>query len=109
MTANNSANAHRSYDRTVPKLADLSRDVLFSGTVWEDPTLSPRERSLITVAALQSTYRPKQLQFHFRKAIENGITIEELSALVTHLAFYAGWPAAVTAAEVLDEIAHEND
>jgi 4-carboxymuconolactone decarboxylase len=93
----------RPYERATPKLAQLSADVLF-GDVWERPGLSKRDRSLITVAALVASYRPQQLPFHLERAIENGVTGDELAELVTHLAFYAGWPSAVTAAEALSEV-----
>lgn len=83
-----------------PKLAQLSLDVLF-GDVWQRPALSPRERSIATVAALVALYRPEQLPTHLRKAFENGITQEELGELFTHLAFYAGWPAAASAVNAL--------
>lgn len=79
-----------------PKLADLTRDVLF-GDIWERAALSPRDRSLITLAALVALHRPDQIEFHIVKALENGVTGEELAELVTHLAFYAGWPASMTA------------
>jgi 4-carboxymuconolactone decarboxylase len=88
------------YAQVAPKLAELSGDVLF-GDVWERPGLSKRDRSLITVAALVTAYRPQQMTFHMKRALENGVTRDELVELVTHLAFYAGWPSAVTAAEVL--------
>jgi 4-carboxymuconolactone decarboxylase len=90
----------RPYAAAVPKLADLGEKVLF-GDVWERPQLGKRERSLITVAALVASYRPGQMEFHMTRALENGVTPDELRELVTHLAFYAGWPSAVTAAEVL--------
>jgi 4-carboxymuconolactone decarboxylase len=93
----------RSYQQTVPKLADLGREVLF-GDVWERPGLSKRDRSLITVAALVASYRPEQMPFHMNRALENGVRPEELVELVTHLAFYAGWPSAVTAAETLGPV-----
>lgn len=93
----------RGYADTAPKLAELSADVLF-GDVWERPGLSKRDRSLITVAALVTAYRPNQMPFHMQRAIENGVTREELVELVTHLAFYAGWPSAVTAADVLGSL-----
>jgi 4-carboxymuconolactone decarboxylase len=83
-----------------PKLIDLTDQVLF-GDVWERPGLSKRDRSLITVAALVSMYRPEQLRPHMERAFAHGITEEELGELVTHLAFYAGWPAAVSAASTL--------
>ena len=93
----------RSYEQTTPKLAELGRDVLF-GDVWERPGLNKRDRSLITVAALVASYRPLQMPFHMQRALENGVTPEELTELVTHLAFYAGWPSAVTAAEILGPV-----
>jgi 4-carboxymuconolactone decarboxylase len=96
----------RGYERTVPKLADLGREVLF-GDVWERPGLSKRDRSLITVAALVASYRPQQMPFHMNRALENGVTPDELVELVTHLAFYAGWPSAVTAAEALGPVLDE--
>jgi len=79
-----------------PKLIDLSEKVLF-GDVWERPGLSKRDRSLITVAALTAMYRTDQLPGHLERALTNGVTREELGELITHLAFYAGWPAAMTA------------
>jgi 4-carboxymuconolactone decarboxylase len=93
----------RGYEQTAPKLAQLGRDVLY-GDVWERPGLNMRDRSLITVAALVASYRPQQMPFHLKRALENGVTPEELAELVTHLAFYAGWPSAVTAAEVLGPV-----
>ncbi|MCA7940996.1 carboxymuconolactone decarboxylase family protein [Burkholderia cepacia] len=83
-----------------PKLAQLSEDVLF-GDVWQRPALSPRERSIATVAALTALYRPEQLPGHLQKAIINGVTKDELGELFTHLAFYAGWPAAASAVNAL--------
>jgi len=79
-----------------PKLVDLTEDVLF-GDVWERPQLSKRDRSLITCAALVSTGKTEQMEFHFPNAIRNGVTPEELVEMVTHLAFYAGWPNAMSA------------
>lgn len=74
-----------------PKLAAVTDEVLF-GDVWERPGLSPRDRSLITVATLIALYRANELPFHLKKAIDNGITRDELAEVITHLAFYAGWP-----------------
>ena len=79
-----------------PKLAELTDNVLF-GDVWRRPGLAPRDRSLITVAALVSLYRTDQLASHMRRALDNGVTRDELVEAVTHLAFYAGWPCAVNA------------
>jgi 4-carboxymuconolactone decarboxylase len=74
--------------------------VLF-GDVWERSALSKRERSLVTVAALVALYRLEQLPFHLQFALDNGVTREELAELITHLAFYAGWPAAHSAVKLL--------
>lgn len=86
-----------------PKLAELTDDVLY-GDVWERPQLSKRDRSLVTVAALIALYRPDQLRSHLVRARENGVTQEELIETITHLAFYAGWPNAVTAIAVAREV-----
>ena len=88
---------------TSPKLAELTDDVLF-GDVWERPQLSKRDRSLVTVAALIAMNRPDQLRSHLARARENGVTQEELVETITHLAFYAGWPNAVTAVAVAREV-----
>lgn len=86
-----------------PKLADLTDEVLF-GDIWERKQLSKRDRSLATVAALIAMNRPDQLRFHLRRAVENGVKKEELSEVITHLAFYAGWPSAVTAVSTAKEV-----
>ncbi len=86
-----------------PKLAELTDNVLF-GDVWERPDLSKRDRSLITVAALVALYRPEQLRFHLNKAMDNGLSKEELIEVITHLAFYSGWPTAMTAITVAQEV-----
>ncbi|HJU54164.1 MAG TPA: carboxymuconolactone decarboxylase family protein, partial [Pyrinomonadaceae bacterium] len=86
-----------------PKLAELTDDVLY-GDVWERPELSKRDRSLVTVAALIAMNRPDQLRSHLVRARENGVTQEELIETITHLAFYAGWPNAVTAIAVAREV-----
>jgi 4-carboxymuconolactone decarboxylase len=79
-----------------PKLVDLTEDVLF-GDIWARPQLSKRDRSLITCAALVATRGTEQMGFHFPKAIENGVKQEEIIEMITHLAFYAGWPSAMSA------------
>ncbi|SDG80166.1 4-carboxymuconolactone decarboxylase [Microbacterium pygmaeum] len=86
-----------------PKLAELTDDVLF-GDVWARPGLSPRDRSLITVAALIALNRTDQLRSHLGVGIQNGLTEDELVEVITHLAFYAGWPVAVGAVGVLREV-----
>ena len=86
-----------------PKLAQLTDEVLF-GDIWERSELSKRDRSLITVAALTAMYRLEQLPFHLNRALENGVTRAELAELITHLAFYAGWPCAATAIRLLGQL-----
>ena len=83
----------------VPKLVQLSETVLF-GDVWERSQLSKRDRSLITVAALTALYRSDQLKGHIERALANGVTREEIGEVITHMAFYAGWPTAMTAARI---------
>jgi 4-carboxymuconolactone decarboxylase len=86
-----------------PKLVELTEKVLF-GDVWERPGLSKRDRSLITVATLIALYRPEQLRGHLERALVNGVTKEEIVEVITHLAFYSGWPTAMTAANLAKEI-----
>jgi 4-carboxymuconolactone decarboxylase len=86
-----------------PKLAELTDDVLF-GDVWTRPGLPPRDRSLVTVSALVAMNRPDQLRSHMALARNNGVTEGELIEAITHLAFYAGWPSAVTALGVAREV-----
>ncbi|MGW7337326.1 carboxymuconolactone decarboxylase family protein [Streptomyces sp. NPDC054808] len=89
-----------------PKLVWGTNEVLFQD-VWERPGLSPRDRSLVTVSVLAALYRSEQLPYHLGVALGNGLTVEELSEAITHLAFYAGWPNAVTAITLLKKIADE--
>jgi 4-carboxymuconolactone decarboxylase len=89
-----------------PMLAELTDDVLY-GQVWASPELSPRDRSLVTVSALIALNRPDQLRSHLAIARRNGVTQEEAIALITHLAFYAGWPNAVTAVGVARQVFEE--
>ena len=86
-----------------PKLVELTEKVLF-GDVWERSQLSKRDRSLITCAALVALGKTEQMNFHFPRAIENGVTEEELIEAITHLAFYAGWPSAMSAATKAKEL-----
>ncbi len=99
-----SVSSARSEVRQVaPKLVELSETVLY-GDVWERPGLSKRDRSLITVAALAAMYRSDQLPVHIERALANGVTREEIGELITHLAFYAGWPAAMTAGRISKKV-----
>jgi 4-carboxymuconolactone decarboxylase len=90
-----------------PKLAELTDSVLF-GDVWNRQGLTPRDRSLITVAALVTRYQTDQLESHLRRALDNGVTVEELAEVMTHLAFYAGWPCGVNGAVTLRRIVDNN-
>jgi 4-carboxymuconolactone decarboxylase len=86
-----------------PKLAELTDNVLF-GDVWARPGLSQRDRSLVTVSALIAMNRPDQLRSHLARARQNGLTEAELVEAITHLAFYSGWPNAITAVGVAREV-----
>jgi 4-carboxymuconolactone decarboxylase len=86
-----------------PKLVQLTDDVLY-GDVWSRPQLSPRDRSLVTVSALIAMNRPDQLRSHLARARDNGVTEDEIVESITHLAFYAGWPSAITAVTVAKEV-----
>ena len=97
------SNAQKLLGDIAPKLAELTDEVLF-GDVWARPGLSQRDRSLITVAALVAMCRPEQLRAHLARARDNGLTQDELAEAITHLAFYAGWPSAVTAVGVAREV-----
>ncbi|WP_369920039.1 carboxymuconolactone decarboxylase family protein [Marinomonas polaris] len=90
-----SKEAEKVFGEIAPFFALVTDEILFD-QVWQRPQLSPRERSLITVAALIALYRTEQQTFHLQKAIENGLSVEELAEAMTHLAFYAGWPCAAT-------------
>jgi 4-carboxymuconolactone decarboxylase len=86
-----------------PKLIDLTEKVLF-GDVWERPGLSKRDRSLVTVATLVALNRTEQLRGHLERALNNGVTKDEIGELITHLAFYAGWPCAMSGALVAKDV-----
>ena len=90
-----------------PKLVELTDKVLF-GDVWARPELSQRDRSLVTVSALIAMNRPDQLRSHLARARDNGVTQDELIEAITHLAFYAGWPNAITAISVAKEVFQKN-
>ena len=89
-----------------PALADYTDNVLF-GDVWKRSQLSPRDRSLITVSSLIALYRINEMPFHFKRALENGVTRDELIEVITHLALYAGWPAASTALQIARRVFEE--
>ena len=74
------------------------------GDVWQRPGLSQRYRSLITVAALVALCRTDQMARHMRRAVDNGLSVDELTEAITHLAFYAGWPKAMAAMAVAKRV-----
>jgi 4-carboxymuconolactone decarboxylase len=86
-----------------PKLVKLSEQVLF-GDIWERSELNKRDRSLVTVSALVALGRSEQLHFHISRALENGVTEEELVEVITHLAFYSGWPTSMTTIKIAKEV-----
>ena len=94
------------FSDVAPALGAYTDDVLF-GDVWKRAGLSPRDRSLITVATLIAGYRINELPFHLKFALGNGVTREELTEMITHLAFYAGWPAAATAVGIARKVFEE--
>ena len=100
------AQGQKLFGDIAPKFAQLTDDVLF-GDVWSRPGLSPRDRSLITVSALIAMNRPDQLRGHLARARQNGLSDAELIEAITQLAFYAGWPSAVTAFGVAREVFNE--
>ncbi|HVM77907.1 MAG TPA: carboxymuconolactone decarboxylase family protein [Stellaceae bacterium] len=107
MTASKTTAANREKVRSLaPKLIELTEKVLF-GDVWERPGLSKRDRSLITVATLVALNRSEQLRGHLDRALNNGVTRDEIVEVITHLAFYSGWPTAMSAALLAKEVFDE--
>jgi 4-carboxymuconolactone decarboxylase len=103
MPAQPTSSAREAIRGTVPKLAEIS-DTIIYGEIWERPGLSKRDRSLIVVATLIALGRERQLEGHLARALANGVTRNEIGEVITHLAFYAGWPAAMTAALIAKEV-----
>ena len=91
----------------LPKMVSLTDEVLF-GDIWERPELSKRDRSLITVAALIAGGNTEQITGHLQRAKDNGLTETELKEVITHLAFYAGWPKAMSAIAVAKRVFGEH-
>ena len=107
MSIPKTASSARSEVRQVaPRLIELTESVVY-GDIWERPGLSKRDRSLITVAALVAMYRGDQLTGHLERALANGVTREEIGELITHLAFYSGWPTAMTAGRIARKVFEE--
>jgi 4-carboxymuconolactone decarboxylase len=102
-SSNKESTIKKTFGDFAPKLVSLTDDILF-GDAWERKELTPRDRSLITVAALIAGGNSEQLPFHLNKAKENGLTETELKEVITHLAFYAGWPKAMSAITVAKQV-----
>jgi 4-carboxymuconolactone decarboxylase len=100
--------ARTAFGDVAPVLAEYTDKVLF-GDVWRRANLSPRDRSLITVACLVALYRINELPFHLKRALENGVTRDELIELITHLAFYSGWPTASSAVHIARRVFEESE
>ena len=101
-------NARKAFGDIAPHLAEITDKVLF-GDVWENPALSPRDRSLVTITCLIAMYRINEMPFHIKKALENGVTRDEIIGVITHLAFYAGWPPAMTALQIARKVFDEEE
>lgn len=98
-----SSNPRDAIRGVAPKLVDLTENVLF-GDVWERPELSKRDRSLITISVLTAGYRSGQLPGHLNRALDNGLSKEEIVEAITHVAFYAGWPSAMNAMQIAKKV-----
>jgi 4-carboxymuconolactone decarboxylase len=92
--------------QVAPHLAEITDRVLW-GDLWEHPALSKRDRSLIVVAVLIALYRSDQLRNHIRRALDNGVTKEEIGEVITQMAFYAGWPTAANASQIAQSVFDE--
>lgn len=99
-------NARASFGDIAPHLAAITDKLLF-GDVWENPALTPRDRSLVTITCLIAMYRINEMPFHMAKALENGVTRDEIVEAMTQLAFYAGWPPAMTALPIAKKVFEE--
>ncbi len=103
MSDSNQSRAQQLIGDFAPKLVDLTDNVLF-GDIWERSELSPRDRSLVTVASLITSGSTEQLRGQLARARANGLTETELKEAIIHLAFYAGWPKAMSAITVAREV-----
>lgn len=100
--------ARKAFGHIAPKFAEVTDEVLF-GDIWARPELSPRDRSLVTVATLIALYRTNEMGYHMRRALDNGLRRDELIEAITHVAFYAGWPTANTAIAAAKRVFEEID
>lgn len=105
MADQNPRDALRSF---APKLIELTEDVVF-GDIWERPGLSKRDRSLMVVSALIALGKERQMTGHFNRALDNGLSVDEIKEIITHLAFYSGWPTAMTAAAIFKDVVEKRE
>ena len=89
-----------------PALEHYTKGPLLNG-LWKRPEVSPRDRSIVTVAALIARIQTIEMPFHFALALDNGVKPSELSEIITHLAFYSGWANAMSAIAVAKDIFHQ--
>ncbi|MFJ8526548.1 carboxymuconolactone decarboxylase family protein [Bacillus sp. NPDC094106] len=94
------SNIPKKMRKMAPDFVDYSENILFE-KIWRDPTLTSRERSLCTLSALISIGNTEQLPFHLQLAKKNGLNEKEIIALITHMAFYVGWPKAASALNII--------
>jgi 4-carboxymuconolactone decarboxylase len=92
----------------IPKLIEMTEDVVF-GDIWERPGLSKRDRSLMVISALIALGKERQMVGHFNRALDNGLTVDEIKEIITHLAFYSGWPTAMTGATIFKEVLEKRE
>lgn len=102
-TAKQPSRAQQLYGDIAPKMVELTDNVLY-GDIWERPGLSKRDRSLVTITALIALNRPDQLRAHINIGLQNGLTKDQIIEAITHMAFYAGWPSAVSSLAIAREV-----
>jgi 4-carboxymuconolactone decarboxylase len=102
-TAKQPSRAQQLFGDVAPKMAELTDNVLYAD-IWERPGLSKRDRSLVTITALIALNRPDQLRSHINIGIQNGLTKDEIIETITHMAFYSGWPSAVSSLVIAKEV-----
>lgn len=101
--AKRAANVEQQFGKVAPGIVHYTTDVLFRD-LWLRPDLAPRDRSLVTVSALIASGQVAQIMYHLNRAMDNGLTKEEAGEVITHLAFYAGWPNAFSALSVVKDV-----
>ena len=101
--AQQQSRAQQPMGATAPKLAELTDNVLY-GDIWERPGLSKRDRSLVTISALIALNRPDQLRSHIKLGLQNGLTKDVIVETITQMAFYSGWPSAVSSVAIAKKV-----